>query len=154
MPLQRAPTLFAALSVLEGTVIGQCMVRHRHQEFIRFLNKINRETAAGQELWLIVDNYASRAASGPYRAFGIDVTPVFHPAIPACPNSFDGPPLDMTDQCADVVIGRSLEHRMLVDQTRGPGTNAEPAHRSHNDDVHEKKECLAESSTLAAYKRS
>ena len=37
-------TLFAALGVLEGEVIGQCMARHRHQEFIRFLNKINRET--------------------------------------------------------------------------------------------------------------
>jgi transposase len=52
-------TLFAALSVLEGRVIGQCMARHRHQEFIRFLNKINRETPAGQELRLIVDNYAT-----------------------------------------------------------------------------------------------
>ena len=37
-------TLFAALDVLGGKVIGQCMARHRHQEFIRFLNKINRET--------------------------------------------------------------------------------------------------------------
>jgi len=52
-------TLFAALNVLEGRVIGQCMARHRHQEFIRFLNKINRETPAGQELHLIVDNYAT-----------------------------------------------------------------------------------------------
>ena len=32
-------TLFAALNVLDGTVIGQCMQRHRHQEFIRFLNR-------------------------------------------------------------------------------------------------------------------
>ena len=52
-------TLFAALDVLDGKVIGQCMARHRHQEFIRFLNKINRETAAGRELHLIVDNYAT-----------------------------------------------------------------------------------------------
>jgi hypothetical protein len=37
-------TLFAALDVLDGRVIGQCMARHRHQEFIRFLNEINRET--------------------------------------------------------------------------------------------------------------
>ena len=33
-------TLFAALNVFDGTVIGQCMARHRHQEFIRFLNRI------------------------------------------------------------------------------------------------------------------
>jgi transposase len=52
-------TLFAALNVLEGKVIGQCMSRHRHQEFIRFLNKINRETPAERELHLIVDNYAT-----------------------------------------------------------------------------------------------
>jgi transposase len=52
-------TLFAALNVLEGKVIGQCMSRHRHQEFIRFLNKINRETPADRELHLIVDNYAA-----------------------------------------------------------------------------------------------
>jgi transposase len=52
-------TLFAALDVLDGKVIGQCMARHRHQEFIGFLNKINRETPAGQELHLIVDNYAT-----------------------------------------------------------------------------------------------
>ena len=43
-------TLFAALDVLAGRVIGQCMSRHRHQEFIRFLNKIDRETPAGREL--------------------------------------------------------------------------------------------------------
>ena len=52
-------TLFAALDVLDGKVIGQCMARHRHQEFIRFLNKINRETPTGRELHLIVDNYAT-----------------------------------------------------------------------------------------------
>jgi transposase len=52
-------TLFAALDVLEGSVIGQCMSRHRHQEFVRFLNKINREFPAARELHLIVDNYAT-----------------------------------------------------------------------------------------------
>ena len=52
-------TLFAALNVLEGKIIGQCMARHRHQEFIRLLNKINRETPARRELHLIVDNYAT-----------------------------------------------------------------------------------------------
>ena len=49
-------TLFAALSMLDGQVIGQCMTRHRHQEFIRFLNRIDAETPARPELHLIVDN--------------------------------------------------------------------------------------------------
>ena len=41
-------TLFAALNVLDGTVIGRCMQRHRHQEFIRFLNAIEAEVPAGK----------------------------------------------------------------------------------------------------------
>jgi len=52
-------TLFAALNVLDGTVIGQCMQKHRHQEFIRFLNQINRETPKHLDLHLIADNYAT-----------------------------------------------------------------------------------------------
>ena len=41
-------TLFAALSVLDGRVIGSCMQRHRHSEFIRFLNAVEREVPAGK----------------------------------------------------------------------------------------------------------
>jgi hypothetical protein len=61
-------TLFAALNVLDGRVIGQCMSRHRHQEFIRFLNKINRQTPAEREVHLIVDNYATH--KHPKRCYG------------------------------------------------------------------------------------
>jgi transposase len=56
-------TLFAALNVLEGKVIGQCMSRHRHQEFIRFLNKVNRETPPEPDLHLIINNYATHKHS-------------------------------------------------------------------------------------------
>lgn len=52
-------TLFAALSMLDGKVIGDCMPRHRHQEFIRFLKKIDAETPPGLDLHLIVDNYGT-----------------------------------------------------------------------------------------------
>lgn len=52
-------TLFAALSMLDGKVIGDCMPRHRHQEFIRFLKKIDSETPLGFDLHLIVDNYGT-----------------------------------------------------------------------------------------------
>jgi transposase len=52
-------TLFAALSMLDGKVIGDCMPRHRHQEFIRFLKKIDGETPAELDLHLIVDNYGT-----------------------------------------------------------------------------------------------
>ena len=50
-------TLFAALDVLEGTVVGQCLPRHRHQEFLKFLRHLDREFPAALELHLIVDNY-------------------------------------------------------------------------------------------------
>jgi transposase len=52
-------TLFAALNVLEGTIIGRCMQRHRHQEFIRFLNAIEAEIPAGKMIHVILDNYAA-----------------------------------------------------------------------------------------------
>ena len=52
-------TLFAALDVLDGRVIGRCMQRHRHQEFIRFLNAIEAEVPAGKLVHVILDNYAS-----------------------------------------------------------------------------------------------
>ena len=52
-------TLFAALNVLDGTVIGQNMQRHRHQEFIRFLNRVEREVPAGKTIHVILDNYAA-----------------------------------------------------------------------------------------------
>jgi len=52
-------TLFAALSMLDGKVIGDCMRRHRHQEFIRFLKKIDNETPVGIDLHLTVDNYGT-----------------------------------------------------------------------------------------------
>ena len=52
-------TLFAALDVLEGKVIGQCMKRHRHQEFIRFLKVIDANVAKKKTVHVIVDNYAA-----------------------------------------------------------------------------------------------
>lgn len=52
-------TLFAALNTLDGQVIGDCMPQHRHQEFIRFLKRIDHETPREFELHLIVDNYAT-----------------------------------------------------------------------------------------------
>ena len=51
-------TLFAALNVLEGSVIGRCMQRHRHQEFIRFLNTVEAAVPAGKVVHAILDNYA------------------------------------------------------------------------------------------------
>jgi transposase len=52
-------TLFAALNTLDGTVMATCMDRHRHQEWLKFLRLIDRQTAQDKQLHLIVDNYAT-----------------------------------------------------------------------------------------------
>ncbi|NQT17924.1 MAG: IS630 family transposase [Planctomycetes bacterium] len=52
-------TLFAAIDMLHGKVIADCMPRHRHQEWIKFLKQIDAETPADLDLHLIVDNYAT-----------------------------------------------------------------------------------------------
>jgi transposase len=52
-------TLFAALDVLAGKVIGDCYKRHRHQEFLKFLRRINREFPGNKPLHLVMDNYGT-----------------------------------------------------------------------------------------------
>jgi transposase len=51
--------LFAALSMLDGHIIAQCMRRHRHQEFLKFLKKIDQQTPPQLDLHLIIDNYCT-----------------------------------------------------------------------------------------------
>ena len=74
-------TLFAALDVLDGKVIGRCMQRHRHQEFIRFLNAIEAEIPAGKIIHVILDNYGphkhpkTRAWLGRHPRFVFHYTP-------------------------------------------------------------------------------
>jgi len=52
-------TLFAALNVLDGKVIGDCMPRHRHQEFLRFMRTVEQQTPQDLDLHVILDNYAT-----------------------------------------------------------------------------------------------
>jgi transposase len=52
-------TLFAAFNVLDGAVFGRCMQQHTHQEFIRFLNAVEREVPVGKVVHAILDNYAT-----------------------------------------------------------------------------------------------
>ncbi len=54
-------TLFAALELLEGKVIGQCFPRHRHQEFVRFLRRLDGEFPAELNLHLVLDNYGTHS---------------------------------------------------------------------------------------------
>ena len=52
-------TLFAALDVLTGAVIGQCLPRHRHEEFLKFLATIDREVPKGLQIHMVLDNYST-----------------------------------------------------------------------------------------------
>jgi transposase len=52
-------TLFAALNVLDGTVIGECLPRHRQDEFLRFLRRLDRATPKHLDIHLILDNYST-----------------------------------------------------------------------------------------------
>lgn len=52
-------TLFAALNVLDGSIIGSCKERHRHEEFLAFLKQIDRRTPKDLDLHLVLDNYAT-----------------------------------------------------------------------------------------------
>jgi transposase len=54
-------TLFAALSYLDGKVIGQCSSRHRHQEFLKFLRRLDREFPGDRELHMVLDNYGTHS---------------------------------------------------------------------------------------------
>src|SRR6478672_1535769 len=74
-------TLFAALDVLTGTVIGQCLPRHRHEEFLIFLKTIDREVPRGLQVHLILDNYSTHKHEavtqwlGRHKRFHLHFTP-------------------------------------------------------------------------------
>jgi len=59
-------TLFAALNVLDGQVIGQCQQRHTHLEWLKFLKQINKQTPKGKTLHLTADNYATHKHPKPF----------------------------------------------------------------------------------------
>ena len=69
-------TLFAALNVLDGQVIGQCQQRHTHVEWLKFLRQIDRQTPKGKTLHLIADNYATH--KHPKVRAWLDKHPRFH----------------------------------------------------------------------------
>src|SRR5258707_1003235 len=83
-------TLFAALNVLEGKVIGQCMKRHRHQEFIRFLNVIEARVPKKKTIHVIVDNYATHKHPDVMQWLDKQQRVFFHlpPPAPPCLHSF------------------------------------------------------------------
>ena len=73
-------TLFAALTMLNAKVIGDCMSRHRHQKFIQFLKKIDSEIPTGLDLHLIVDRrYPQTSACGVLATATSAISPALYP---------------------------------------------------------------------------
>jgi transposase len=69
-------TLFAALDVLTGKVIGSCLPKHRHQEFLKFLRTVDRQVPKGLDIHMILDNYATH--KHPDVTAWLDKHPRFH----------------------------------------------------------------------------
>ncbi|MGC2076129.1 MAG: IS630 family transposase [Xanthobacteraceae bacterium] len=121
-------TLFAALNVLEGKIIGQCMKRHRHQEFIRFLNVIDTKVPKKKTVHVIVDNYA--AHKHPKVLEWIEQHPrfVFHftPTSASWLNAVEGFFAKLTKKRLKRGVFRSLQelkdaiHRFLDDTNANP----------------------------------
>jgi transposase len=121
-------TLFAALDVLEGKVIGQCMKRHRHQEFIRFLNVIDTRVPKKRTVHVIVDNYATH--KHPNVMHWIEKHPrfVFHftPTSASWLNAVEGLFATLTKRRLKQGVFRSLQdlkdaiHRFLDDINANP----------------------------------
>ena len=123
-------TLFAALNVLDGNVIGDCMTRHRHQEWLRFLKRIDRETPPELELHLIVDNYATHKHASVKQ--WLDRHPRFHlhftPTTSSWLNLIERWFRDLTDKRIRRGVFRSVEEliQAITDYTVAHNENPKP----------------------------
>src|SRR4051812_3425955 len=115
-------TLFAALDVLEGTVFGKNMQRHRHQEFIRFLNALEAEIPAGKLVHAILDNYAAHKTPQVRRWLARHPRWTFHftPTSSSWLNAVEGFFANLSR--------RRLKHGVFWLRHRTPGRN-QPLHR-------------------------
>jgi transposase len=121
-------TLFAALNVLEGKVIGQCMKRHRHQEFIRFLNLIEAKVPKKKTVHVIVDNYATHKHPDVTKWLTNHPRFIFHftPTSASWLNAIEGFFAKLTNKRLKRGVFRSLPqlkdaiHRFLEDTNANP----------------------------------
>jgi transposase len=100
-------TLVAALNVAEGKVIGRCVQRHRHQEFIRFLNAVKTEMPKGKTVHVILDNYATQKHPKVMQWLGRHPSFTFH----FTPTSTSW--LNAVDDLVAKLTERRLKHRVF-----------------------------------------
>jgi transposase len=121
-------TLFAALDILEGKVIAQCMKRHRHQEFIRFLNLIDARVPTKLTIHVIVDNYAAHKHPKVLEWLARHPRFVFHftPTSASWLNAVEGLFALLTKRRLKRGVFRSLQdlkhaiHRFIADTNASP----------------------------------
>jgi transposase len=121
-------TLFAALDVLEGKVIGQCMKRHRHQEFVRFLNVIDARVPRRKTVHVILDNYGTHKHPNVMKWIEKHPRFVFHftPTSASWLNAVEGLFAILTKRRLKRGVFRSLQelkdaiHRFLDDINANP----------------------------------
>lgn len=121
-------TLFAALNMLDGKVIGQCLPRHRSREFVKFLGTIDRNTPAELELHLIVDNYSTHK-SPPVKRW-LQRHPRFHlhfiPTSSSWLNMIERWFRNITDQAIRRGAFKSVESLIAAIQQYLDAHNADP----------------------------
>jgi transposase len=121
-------TLFAALDVLEGKVIGRCMKRHRHQEFIRFLDTVEANVPKNKAIHAVVDNYAAHKHPKVMEWLERHPRVVFHftPTSASWLNAVEGFFAKLTKQRLKRGVFRSVEelkaaiHRFLSQTNQSP----------------------------------
>ena len=121
-------TRFAALNVLDGSVIGRCMQQHRHQEFIGFLNAIEATVPAGKLIHAIADNYAihKHPKVRAWLARHPGWTFHFTPTSASWLNTVEGFFATLTKRCLkrgpfrSIVELQTVIHRFLAEHNRDP----------------------------------
>ena len=121
-------TLFAALNVLDGRVIGECLPQHRHQEFLRFLRRLDREFPQDLPLHLILDNYGThtqpnvRAWLEKHPRFTLHFTPTSSSWLNLVERWFR----ELTEKCIRRESFQSVPELVEAIQEYLEGSNADP----------------------------
>jgi transposase len=101
-------TLFAALDVLTGSVIGQCLPRHRHTEFLKFLRTIDKEVPNGLQIHMILDNYSTHKHENVNK--WLEKHPRFHLHFTPTSSSWCNMVERFFGKLTDKAIGRGVFH--------------------------------------------
>jgi transposase len=121
-------TLFAALNVLEGTIIGRNMKRHRHQEFIRFLSEVDAQVPKQKSIHAVVDNYATHKHPKVRQWLAQHPRWTFHftPTSASWLNAVEGFFAKLTNRRLKRGVFRSVDHLKEAINRFIAETNAEP----------------------------